>query len=384
MKLFHLSDLHIGLTLCSRDMHDDQEYVLNQIVDAVSKEKPDAVLIAGDIYDRSVPSAEAVSLCNSFIEKLVEASEGRPVMIISGNHDNCDRIDYLKSLAKKSGVYMVGNPPRYEDEFICKVTLEDDFGPINFYLLPFVKPTMVKNIIGVDDEGRNFSYDETIKRLIERETIDASVRNVLVSHQFYCPINGDTSEIRRSDSEIKVVGNLDAVSSKYLEVFDYAALGHIHTPMTVGKATNVYCGTPIACSVSEAGQKKAIVVVELGDKKDEAKITNIPLVPMHEVRKLEGTLSEILDNSSEDYVSIILTDKDEGIAQFNLDKVKAAFPNYLDISVKHDKEDHLSEGELKNPKQLSHLDFCKEFYSNMSDEELQIVTEIINMIEEEI
>lgn len=381
MKFFHLSDMHIGLTLCGRDLYDDQSCILDKIVDAAKSEQPDAILIAGDIYDRAVPSAEAVSLCNDFLVKLAGVMEGKPIMVISGNHDSCDRIDYLSGLVSNTGVYMVGNPPRFEDEYIRKVTLKDEHGDVNFYLLPFVKPSMVKNITGVDADGRNYSCNDAIRLLLERESVNKDVRNVIVSHQFYCPMDTDAAEFTRTDSEIKVVGNIDAVSSSHLKDFDYAALGHIHTPMKLGSETIRYSGTPMACSVSEAGQEKGIVVVELNQKGTDANIRTIPLIPRYKVRKIEGLLEDILKQPSDDYVSIVLTDKDEGIAQFNRDRIKAAFPQYLEINIKRAKSDERSQ-ELNSVSDMEPLDFCKKFAPELTEEELDILSELINSIKE--
>lgn len=382
MKFFHLSDLHIGLNLCGRDMIEDQDYVLNQIVDKVRTEKPDAIVIAGDIYDRPVPSVEAVKLCNKFLANMVDAADGHPIMIISGNHDNGERIGYMDFVAEKSNLIMVGNPPRFEDEYIKKISLEDKYGMVNYYLLPFVKPSMVKNILGVSDDGRNYTYDETIKLLLKRETIDSNSRNVIVSHQFYCPINTEAAEFKRTDSEIIAVGNIDAVSTDYLKAFDYAALGHIHTPMSLGDDSIVYCGTPLACSISEAGQSKAIVVVELNKKDTSPIISKIPLIPKHVVSRIEGTLEDILSKPSDDYVSIVITDKDEGIAQFNRDRIKTAFPNYLDVNIKRDSRIRQRQ-DIKNVTNMDPLDFCKEFtHDTLSEEDIAIISDIINKVKE--
>ncbi len=381
MKIFHLSDLHIGLTLCSRDMAEEQRHVLNIVVNAVKVEKPDAILIAGDIYDRAVPSAEAVKLFDDFLDDLVDAAGGSPIMIISGNHDSAERIDYLRGIVRKQGIYMIGKPPVKEDEFIEKVTLSDEFGEVDFYLLPFVKPTMVKAITGVDEDGRNLTYDKAIKFLLDRENIDSSRRNVIVSHQYYCP-SGASDSVRRSDSEIKTVGNIDQVSSEYLKPFEYAALGHIHTPMSVGSDSVRYCGTPMVCSLSEEGQEKNIVVIELGKKGEPLKTSFIPLKPLHEIRTEEGLLEEILLRPSDDFVSVVITDKDEGIAQYNRDRIRAAFPNYLDISVKRDKKDYEIK-DITTMKDKTPMDFCLEFMGEMSNEDIAIISDIINNLKEE-
>lgn len=274
MKFFHLSDLHIGLKLMNRDLREDQEYILRQITEIAGREQPDAIVIAGDIYDKALPSAEAVEVFDRFISELTVAVPSAVIMMISGNHDSAPRVNCFRSVLSRQNLYMVGQPPRTETEYIEKVTCTDVFGKVNFYLLPFVKPSMVKGVVGADENGNNFSYNESLHRLIARETIDQSERNVLVSHQFYLPNGVAAEDVERMDSEIPTVGNIDAIAADVLECFDYAALGHIHKPMKVGSERFRYCGTPLACSVSEAGQTKGIVMVELGVKCDRSEKKN--------------------------------------------------------------------------------------------------------------
>jgi len=188
MKIFHLSDLHIGLKLFNRDLREDQMYILDQIVSLAIKEKPDAIVIAGDIYDKAVPSAEAVAVFDHFITSLAERLPKTEIMMISGNHDSAPRVNAFRQILSRQRIHMIGVPPFTEEEHIEKVTVQDQYGTVTFYLLPFVKPSMVKQITGVDENGNNLSYDETLHRLLDRETIDESERNVLVSHQFYLPV----------------------------------------------------------------------------------------------------------------------------------------------------------------------------------------------------
>ena len=246
MKFFHLSDLHIGLKLMNRDLREEQIDILRQITELAKAEKPDAVVIAGDIYDKAVPAAEAVEIFDGFMTELKKAVPKAEIMLISGNHDSGLRLNCFREILYEQKVHMIGLPPRTENEYIEKVTLTDEFGTLNFYLLPFVKPSMVKQIVGVDENGNNLSYDAALHRLIEREKVNTTERNVLVSHQFYLPVGGDAEKVDRMDSEIRTVGNIDAVSADVLELFDYAALGHIHKPMKVGSEVYRYCGTPLA------------------------------------------------------------------------------------------------------------------------------------------
>ena len=251
----------------NRDLREDQEYILSKIVEAAGREEPDAVVIAGDIYDKAVPSAEAVEVFDRFLEELTETVPNAVIMMISGNHDSAPRVNCFRNVLSRQKVYMIGQPPRTKAEYIEKVVLHDTYGNVNFYLLPFVKPSMVKQVVGVDENGNNLSYNETLHRLIRREEIDENDRNVLVSHQFYLPVGKKADEIERMESEICTVGNIDEISADVLEIFDYAALGHIHKPMKAGSENWRYCGTPLACSVSEAQQQKGIIMVEMGAKR---------------------------------------------------------------------------------------------------------------------
>ena len=209
MKFFHISDLHIGLKLVNRDLREDQEYILRQIVQAAKWEQPDAVVIAGDLYDKAAPSAEAVEVFGNFITDLTSAVPGAAVMMISGNHDSAPRVDCFRGVLFRQNVYMIGMPPQKEEDTIEKVVLQDAYGKVNFYLLPFVKPSAVKQIVGVDADGNNLSYNDTIHKLLAREHIDPCERNVFVSHQFYLPAGTAADDVERMDSEIRTVGNID-------------------------------------------------------------------------------------------------------------------------------------------------------------------------------
>ncbi len=382
MKLFHLSDLHIGLKLMNYDLKEDQKWILDQIIREAALEQPDAVLIAGDIYDKAVPSAEAVELLDYFIDRIRSVVPNAALMLISGNHDSASRINCFSSLLKRNNVHIVGFPPREPDEYIEKVTLQDDFGKVHFYLLPFVKPSMVKQITGTDKNGNNLTYNEAVKALIDRETINTEERNVIVSHQFYIPKGSNADEVERSDLEIRTVGNIDEVSSEILDIFDYAALGHIHKPMEAGSHKIRYCGTPIACSVSEANQKKGIIVVELTTKKEEPFIRTIPLSPLRSIKIIKGTLEEILTQSCEDYVTLTLTDTPSKDVFDTQDRLRAAFPYLLEIRRENVKIPDYSvtanEAELLNPYEL-----CCSFLKDVDETEKEILRDVINTVWEE-
>ena len=380
MKFFHLSDLHIGLKLFNRDLREDQEYILRQITDIAVREQPQAVVIAGDIYDKAVPSAEAVEVFDRFIAGLNSALPDTAVMMIAGNHDSGPRINCFRSVLSRQNVYMIGQPPKVEGEQIEKVILKDESGPVNFYLLPFVRPSMVKQLTGVDENGNNLSYNEALHRLIGREEIDPSQRNVIVSHQFYLPSGTDAEAVERMDSEVRTVGNIDQISADILEQFDYAALGHIHKPMKAGSEFIRYCGTPLACSVSEAGQKKGIIMVELGDKGDR-KTTVLPLEPLRQVRVIRGELEEVLEQACGDYVTVILTDKAD-LDVFDMqDKIRSAFPNLLEIRRETVRRTDY-ERAYAVQEELDTFELCCAFLSEPDEDEKALLRDVINTVRE--
>lgn len=380
MKFFHLSDLHIGLKLMNRDLSEDQEYIFRQITDLAALHRPDAVVIAGDIYDRAVPSAEAVELFDRFLTGLTQALPGTAVMIVSGNHDSGLRLNCFRSVLARQQVHMIGLPPQRPEEFIEKVVLEDDWGPVNFYLLPFVKPSMVKQIVGTEENGNNLSYDETLRRLIDRENIDEYQRNVLVSHQFYLPPHVQADQVERMESEIRTVGNIDEVSGEMLRIFDYAALGHIHKPMKVGDEFHRYCGTPLACSVSEAGQDKGIVMVEM-EEKGNLKTSVLPLTPLRQVRLLRGTLSQVLAQACGDYVTVVLTDRTDLDILDMQDRLRSAFPRLLEIRRETVRQaDYRVQAEPG--KQLDPFELCCAFLGETTGEEQELLRDVINTVQE--
>ncbi len=380
MKFFHLSDLHIGLKLCNRDLTEDQEHIFGQIAGYARREKPDAIVIAGDIYDKAVPSAEAVTLFDHFLSELTEAAPGAAIMMISGNHDSAPRVNVFRHVLSRQNVYMVGLAPAGPDDHIEKVTLGDAFGRVNFYLLPFVRPSMVRQVIGAQENGNSFSYDDTIHKLIAREEIDPADRNVLVSHQFYLPVGKDADQIERMDSEIRTVGNIDEVRADVLGAFDYAALGHIHKPMAVGGEAYRYCGTPLACSVSEQGQQKGIILAEMRGKGD-LTTTLLPLTPLRQVRVIKGILEEVLEQGCGDLVAVVLTDQDDLDVIDMQDRIRSAFPNLLEIRRetlwKADHSRHFTA-----PAALDPLELCLSFLGECDGPEQELLRDVIHTVQE--
>lgn len=380
MKLFHLSDLHIGLKLFDRDLSRDQIYVFDQVASYVEKEKPDVILIAGDIYDKATPSPEAAALFDSFLLNLHSKHPNITIMAISGNHDNAQRLNQYRSFLSRLSLHMIGVPPETPDEYIERVTLTDEYGEVNFYLLPFVKPSMAKEITqpNAADDEKSLSYNDAVHKIIERESIDTTKRNVLVSHQFYVPKGKKAEEMERTESELPKVGNVDAVDGDFLKQFDYAALGHLHKPTEVGGKQWRYCGTPMPYSVSEADQEKGIVVAELGEK---GKVSTrvLPLKPLHAVRTISGNLKEVLEQGCEDYVSVVVTDNEDTELVDSRNRLRAAFPNLLEIRCEPRKRtggpNALNPGD--DPDILSQ---CAAFLGEISDEEKRLLEDVINSV----
>ena len=378
MKFFHLSDLHIGLRLINRDLSEDQKYIMDRIVELASQEQPDAIVIAGDIYDRAVPSAEAVELFDYFVSALTQAVPGAELMMISGNHDSAPRVNVFRSVLRHQHIHMIGQPPQHAEEHIEKVVLRDRHGDVNFYLLPFVKPSMVKEIVGQAENGNNLSYDESVHRLIAREQIDPAQRNVLVSHQFYIPKGKTAADVDRMDSEVLTVGNVDEVKADVLDAFDYAALGHIHKPMQVGSDRYRYAGTPLACSVSEAGQQKGIIVVEMGEK-GEVQTRVLPLIPLRQIRVITGTRNEVLLQGCRDYVRVVLTDKKDLDVLDMQDRIRSAFSYLLEIRREGLRRADYHTG-VQSEAELDPFELCCTFLGELDDDEKALLQEVINQV----
>lgn len=380
MKFFHISDLHIGLKLFNHDLIEEQKYILNLIIEKAMEEKPDAILIAGDIYDRSIPSSEAIEVFDDFIIRMRSLLPQTKIMAISGNHDSATRLNQYRKILAEKDIYMVGLPPGEREDFIEKVIVTDDFGEVHFYLLPFVNPSMCRRVLGLED-GERLSYEEAVSQLIQRENINEDVRNVLMSHQFYLPSGCESEKVERMDSEIRTVGNIDAVKGDILLKFDYAALGHIHKPMRVGDEFHRYSGTPMPYSVSEAGQEKGIVLVEMFEKgRIQTKV--LKLTPMREIKKIKGSYQEVQNLACDDYVSLILTDKKEFEVIEMRESLRRCFPNLLEI-----KRENLSlpdyaslTKELEAEKNLSPMELCAVFASDLTEEEEKILGRIMNEI----
>lgn len=383
MKFFHISDLHIGKQLHHYSMLEEQREILAQVVAYARLEQPDAVLLAGDIYDTPVPSAEAVALFDEFLTNLCAAAEKLEICIIAGNHDSAKRIDYASAILAKHRVHIAGMPPVNKEQFLKKITVEDSFGKVNIYLLPFVKPAYVRKLF--DEEG--LSYDMAVKKLLAREEISSVERNILVSHQFYTAA-GAKPEL--SDSEVRMVGGIENVDAECLEIFDYAALGHIHKSQKIGREENRYCGTLLQYSVSEAADEKNLLMAELREKGSAPILTKLPLKPIRRVRRLIGGIEEVLEMAAEencsDYVSITLTDEVE--AYHPKERLEERYDHILEIKIDNARTRKLLEfGELETetlePQEAFMTFFMEMNGRELTEEEEAVLQEIINGQKEE-
>lgn len=378
MRLMHLSDLHLGKKVCEFSMLEDQRYILHQILGLVETECADAVLISGDVYDKSVPPAEAVLLFDDFLTDLVD--RGIPVFIISGNHDSAARLNFGSRIMGRSRVEIAGRFPGIPEPVI----LEDAYGPVYLYLLPFIRPADIRRRYlqedsdaeepgasgtnGSPDENREadvHSYQEAVKFVMDRLHPDPSVRSVLLAHQF---VTGAV----RSESEEIFVGGQDNVDVSLFDGFDYAALGHIHRPQKIGREGVRYCGTPLKYSFSEAGDQKSVTIAELREKGNLTVETH-PLHPLHDLREVRGSYAELTDRAHyketavDDYLHITLTDEQDIPDVMN--RLRTIYPNIMKLDY-----DNLRTAASGSPEadaeavRRSPLELLDEFYEQQNNQ----------------
>lgn len=381
MKFFHLSDLHIGKQLHHYNLREDQVHILGQVLRYAEEIHPDAVVIAGDVYDKTVPSAEAVTLWDEFLTGLSGIRPRIPVLIISGNHDSAERLQYAAALLKNQQIYLAGD---VGDEHLQKVTLEDEYGEVDFYLLPFVKPSHVRYLFSEDPPE---TYTDALKKLIDREEIDfINKRNVLVSHQFY----RGSGEPLTCDSEVFSVGGLDQADVSVVRGFDYGAFGHLHSAQAVGDEAYRYCGTLLKYSVSEVGQQKALHLVTLGEKGTPPQIDLLELAPLRDVCKKEGSLSGLLEHVTEkereSYISLTLTDEEELYKP--KEQLQQVYHRILEVRVENSRTRRVLEGmgeelTVKSPPEVFG-DFYREMQGReLTEEEQLIMKEVFEQAREE-
>ncbi len=320
MKLMHLADLHLGKRVNGFSMMEDQEYILNRILEIMEEEQPDGLLIAGDVYDKTIPPAEAVRLMDDFLT--AAAAKHVPVFLISGNHDSAERVAFGHQLMQGSGIWL---SPVY-DGTIRHHTLEDRWGEVNIYLIPFLRPSVVRSFFPDAEIG---DYTDALRTIVEGLQLDTSQRNVVLAHQF---VTAAGALPETCDSEQLSVGGLDRVDGSVFSPFDYTALGHLHGPQRVGSETIRYAGSPLKYSFSELHQKKSVTVAELREK-GETEIRQIPLQPRREMTELRGTFEEILAEARQkgeprtDYYHMILTDETDVVDA--LSRLREYYPNIM-------------------------------------------------------
>ena len=374
MKLIHLSDIHLGKRVNEFSMLEDQAHILKKILAVVDEEKPNGVLIAGDVYDKSVPSTEAVQLFDDFLVRL--AKRKLPVFIISGNHDSPERLSFANRLIDAVGIHLA---PVYSG-VVEPVTLSDEYGPVNVYMLPFIKPAHVR---GFFPDTEITGYSDAVAAAIGRMNIDKTQRNVLITHQF-------VTGAQRSDSEELSVGGTDNIGAEVFCDFDYVALGHIHGPQNMDSGRIRYCGSPLKYSFSEAAQQKSVTVAELKEK-DTLEIHTVPLIPRRDMVELKGsyqqlTLREFYENTTyqEDYTHITLTDEED--IPDAVAKLRAVYHNLMKLDYDNTRTRHSAAiSGAENVETRSPIDLFAEFYElqnglPMSAEQTELVASLIEKI----
>ena len=377
MKFIHLSDLHIGKRVNEFSMYEDQEYILAEIIKIIDSEKPDAVLIAGDVYDKSIPPSDAVKMFDNFLYLL--SKRNLQVFVISGNHDSPERLSFGSRLIEKSGVHL---SPVYNGH-VEPIKMEDEYGEVNIYMLPFVKPANVRRFF---DDREIVSYTDAVNAAISEMSVNSNSRNVLITHQFVTGAN-------RTESEEISVGGTDNVDVSVFDDFDYVALGHIHRPQNCLSERVRYCGTPLKYSFSEANDKKSVTVVELKEK-GSLEVYTADLVPKHEMREIKGKYEEITAKSfyenttyQTDYMHITLTDEED--IPDGVGKLRSIYRNLmkLDYDNKRTRSNaHITGAE--NVEEKSPLELFSDFYElqnnqPMSDEQREYISSLIESIWEE-
>lgn len=372
MKFIHLSDLHLGKRLHEVSFIDDQKAILAQIIQIVDREQPDGVLVAGDVYDKSVPSAEAVQLFDAFLVEL--AKRKVQTFIISGNHDSAERIAFASQIMDVAGIHL---SPVYSGEIVAN-SLSDEYGEVAVYMLPFIKPSHVRRFY--EDEEIN-SYTDAVKVAISKMNLDTSKRNLLITHQF---VTGAT----RSDSE-ETVGGTDNVDASVFDAFDYVALGHLHKAQYCANNKIRYCGTPLKYSFSEANDVKSVTVLTLGKKGEAPEIRTVDLTPVRDMKRICGTFEELLDeaNRTEDYVQITLTDEDDILNAMS--RLQAVYKNALALRYDNARtrvsNSVLADESVENK---TAFELFAEFFADrnnakMTDKQSEYMKTLIEKIEEE-
>lgn len=385
MKIFHMGDWHIGKLVNGFYMTEDQEFIIEQIYKAIEKEKPDVVLIAGDLYDRSVPPVHAVELLNKTMKKIVKDLNTK-VIALAGNHDSNERVEFASSLLRDSGLYIVGNLKRKID----KIVLEDEYGKVNFYPIPYADVPVVRDLF--EDENVK-THDLAMQKIISEilNDFNEDERNIAVAHGYVTQMKEDNFEaLEESDSEKPLsIGGTEYINSKHFEKFNYTALGHLHGPQKVGSDKIRYSGSLMKYSFSEVNQKKGITIVDI-DENGDVDIEIYNLKPRRDFRVKTGTLEEIIkgfDNSSEnyeDYIKVILKDKGELLDP--MAKLRSIYPNVMELTREERVSRNSSRNVATNIKEKSKITLFKNFYEDImdegcSEEEINVIEKIIEASE---
>ena len=369
MKFLHLSDLHIGKRVNEFSMIEDQQYILQQIIEIIDREKPEAVVIAGDVYDKSIPSVEGVSLFDYFLTKLCNLNT--TIMIVSGNHDSADRLNYGGKILERNNIYIAG----IFGGTVKSVELRDQYGPVTFYLLPFIKPAMVTSYFPEVE-----TYQDALQAVVGATEVDSLQRNVLVAHQFIVS-GGESPE--RSESELESLGGLDQIDASVFDDFDYVALGHLHGPQRIGRDTIRYAGSPLKYSFSEVKQKKSVTMVTLNEK-GQASFELLPLMPLRDMREFEGKIEELVDEKyyTKDYIHVTLTNEENIIDPMG--RLRTVYPNIMKLDFRNSrtavKENaRMAAQDVKNssPLQLFHEFYEMQNNQPMNEMEIEIMTKLL-------
>ena len=371
MKFLHLGDLHLGKSLGEFDLIDDQEYILSQILDVIENEKIDAVLIAGDIYDKAVPSEAATNLLDWFLNKL--SKTGAKTFIISGNHDSDDRLNYGSSLFESNNIFISS---KFNGNLL-KQSLEDEYGAIDIYLLPFVKASQVKHYF---PKAKIESYDDAVRTVIKEAKIDKDNRNIILAHQFVAGKKEDPVFAGSENIGTKSVGLVEKIGYDCFDEFDYVALGHIHSPQKIGREEVRYSGSPLKYSLSETNNSKSVPVITMKNKGD-VEIELIPLNPKRDLRHIKGKMKTLLSKENiketEDFIYVTLTD--EEIVDNAMGIFQQTYPNTvrIDYDNSHTHEiEHIDFSKIGENKSFEELieDFYRLIYgTDMTDEEMDCI-----------
>lgn len=383
MKILHLADLHLGKILQEQSLIEDQEYMLKEIIEIIKNENVEIVLISGDVYDRSVPPAEAVNLLDNFLKILIKELKIK-VFIISGNHDSKDRLGFGSKIFEDEGLYIES---KYNGN-LRKVELEDSYGKLNIYMLPFVKPIEVKDFFEDDLEN---NYNTAIHKIIEKERINKEERNIIMIHQF---VTAGTIEPERTESEILSLGGIENVDVSNFDDFDYVAIGHVHRPQQIGRKEARYAGTMLKYSFSEINHNKSVPVIDFKEKGN-IEINLKELVPLRDMREIKGPIEELLKKENyelgnvNDYIKAVITNEEtiyDAIGQ-----IRRIYPNTLKLEIRNSKTINGGQEQdlnLQKVKRKSELELFEDFYKSQNNVDLdekqkEIIKDIISEVKDE-